>query len=38
MVSKEGMNEVTFAPLENATRAQAAVMIRGLLTAAKFVN
>ncbi|MEX1028691.1 MAG: M4 family metallopeptidase [Paenibacillaceae bacterium] len=33
-----GMNEVTFAPLENATRAQAAVMIRGLLTAAKFVN
>jgi Zn-dependent metalloprotease len=33
-----GMDKQSFAPLHNATRAQAAVMIRGLLTAVKFVN
>jgi Zn-dependent metalloprotease len=33
-----GMDKQSFAPLDHATRAQAAVMIRGLLTAVKFVN
>lgn len=33
-----GMDLVTFAPQDKATRAQAAVMIRGLLTSVNFVN
>jgi len=33
-----GMDPVTFAPQNKATRAQAAVMIRGLLTSVDFVN
>ena len=34
----KGMDPVTFAPQNKATRAQAAVMIRGLLTSVDFVN